>query len=53
MLLSVSSLFLFSAKQYAIRLLYSSLFSHSVVDGQLGCFQFYIIMNKLDMNILI
>ena len=46
-----SNAFLFMDEQYSIVYMYHSFFIHSSVDGHLGCFQVFAIVNRAAMNI--
>ena len=46
-----SNAFLFMNEQYFIVYMYHSFFIHSSVDGHLGCFQVFAIVNRAAMNI--
>jgi len=49
--LQFDSLFPFSAESYSIVWMYHSWFMHLPIDGHLGCFQVWAIMNKATVNI--
>ena len=49
----ISTSFLFIAEYYSIVWLHHVLFIHSLLDGHLGCFYLWDIMNNAAMDILV
>ena len=47
----INSSFHFGAEYHSIVWIYNNLFTHTLVDGHLGYFKFFILMNKTVMNI--